>query len=61
MARPKSQIAYVLKYKKANITKVSVEFNKNMQRDMTILEFLRTKPSKQAYIKELIEKDMQNK
>lgn len=61
MARPKSQIEYIARYKKAHITKVSVEFNKDKPDDMALLEFLNTKESKQGFIKKLIQDAMKQK
>lgn len=45
---------YHAEWKKKNITKVNVEFNKNKAIDMMILEALRKYPSMQGHIKELL-------
>lgn len=58
--RPPSQMRYVAKYKKENITKVSVEFNKNNTEDMTMLEFLNKQATKQGFIKQLIRESMKH-
>jgi len=40
--------------------RISISFRKTWEKDIQILNFLETKRNKSIYIKELIEKDMEN-
>ena len=50
--------AYDIRYSKANITKRVIDFNKNSDEDMKILNHLDQKPNKARYVKGLILDDM---
>ena len=54
----KNKLKYTREYnKKNNITRL-VSFNKNVQADLEILEFIETKRPFSSYVKSLILKDM---
>lgn len=49
---------YDMNYAKANITRVHIPFNKTNKEDVVILEYLKTKGNRTAYIKNLVYMDM---
>lgn len=52
------QKAYIDKYQKENIRRVTIKLNRQIERDSEIMEHLDTKTNIQGYVKELIYRDM---
>lgn len=57
----RKQYDYNDQYQKAHITRITVKFNDQIERDVELLKALRQQDSMQAYIKDLIEKDTTHK
>ncbi len=53
--------AYDQQYIKKNVIRKEIVFNRNNPQDMKTLEYINGKESANAYIKELINQDMQKK
>ena len=53
-----NKLNYINEYNKKNATRKVVWFNNTNERDVTLLEYLKTKRSTSEFLKNLIEKDM---
>ena len=57
-ASKERKTAYDLRYSAENITKRVIDFNRNSDEDVKILNHLDAQPNKTQYVKGLIKKDM---
>lgn len=54
----KNKVAYTMQYNKENTSKRVVMFNKNMETDKAIMEFIESRRPFSSYVKRLILEDM---
>lgn len=56
---PFDKSAYDINYSRENITRKTIPFNRNNARDMELLAWVDREPNFASYLKDLIEKDME--